>query len=289
MAIDFPTGPIAGQVFSDVTSGQSWTFDGTKWVGASGAALYWSRTGTVLTPATATDAVSGNLVPSNGSTSFRNILINGNVSINQRGTTYAAAAVGDYWADRWKKTAGGMTQIVEDGNYAPSTPYVLSGTGVTTTTGTSPASGNWDISTTFGDIIPSTATAIQLEVGTIPTPFEYRPIGVELALCQRYFHEIATQFATPGYVSTGSSIVLSYDYPVPMRALPTFTNQASDIRINNGGSDTQASAAPAINRVTTEHIVITAGTSTATVGRVEPKEPGTVFLQSGALFLDAEL
>jgi hypothetical protein len=124
---------------------------------------------------------------------FRNILINGNLTINQRnvGITSTSVSTGDYGEDRWKKTAGGMTQIVEDGNYVPSSPYTLSGTGITTTTANSPASGDWDISTTFGDI-PVTARSIQLEYGNVASAFDLRPIGTELALCQRYFLSVSS-------------------------------------------------------------------------------------------------
>ena len=153
---------------------------------------------------------------------FRNVLINGAVSINQRGTTYAAAATGAYWADRWKKTAGGMVQIIEDGNYAPSTVHTLSGTGVTTQQVTSPANGNW----TTPDV-PSTATNIQLEPGPVATSFEHRPVGLELSLCQRYF--VKQDFGTS---STAKSVAYStgnfttqlpylYYFPVEMRAQPT--------------------------------------------------------------------
>ena len=33
-------------------------------------------------------------------------------------------------------------------------------------------------------------TGVQLEEGTVPTPFEHRPIGMELSLCQRYFMRV---------------------------------------------------------------------------------------------------
>jgi len=148
------------------------------------------------------DTMTGNLtVPSLNAgqlAGMRNVLVNGKVSINQRGVTYAAAAVGDYWADRWKKTAGGMTQIVEDGNYQPSTEYTLSGTGVTTQQITSPASGNWTIPD-----VPSTATNIQLEPGPVATPFEQRPVGTELALCQRYYQDLGV--AVVQYVNASGS------------------------------------------------------------------------------------
>jgi len=155
---------------------------------------------------------------------MRNVLINGKVSINQRGVAYGAASVGDYWADRWKKTAGGMTQIVEDGNYQPSTEYTLSGTGVTTQQITSPASGNWTIPD-----VPSAATNIQLEPGPVATPFEHRPIGIELALCQRYF--TARRGADEGnYLNIGAgtqaannTFWFQYYFPTEMRVGPSAT------------------------------------------------------------------
>lgn len=142
---------------------------------------------------------------------FRNVLINGKLSINQRGVTIAAAAIGTYGPDRWKKVdASNMTQIVEDGNYKYSSVYTLSGVGVTKQQVTSPASGHWTIPS-----IPITATYVQLEIGSIATQFENRPIGLELSLCQRYYNVAST------YVYEGSSQGSSYSFPVRMRATPT--------------------------------------------------------------------
>jgi hypothetical protein len=44
-----------------------------------------------------------------------------------------------------------------------------------------------DTSTTVGDFLY--VTDVQLEINNSPTPFEQRPIGVELALCQRYYEK----------------------------------------------------------------------------------------------------
>ena len=65
-------------------------------------------------------------------------------------------------------------------------------------------------------------TGVQLEEGTIATPFEHRPYGLELSLCQRYFSQTwgkwygVTQAA--GFFE-GCAIT----WPVEMRTAPTTT------------------------------------------------------------------
>lgn len=74
-------------------------------------------------------------------------------------------------------------------------------------------------------------TGVQLEKGTIVTPFEYRPYPTELALCQRYYSQvnaIANQrmITCVGYSnSTAGGIVNGmYQYPQTMRVVPTLCN-----------------------------------------------------------------
>jgi hypothetical protein len=61
---------------------------------------------------------------------------------------------------------------------------------------------------------------VQLEEGSAATPFENRPIGTELALCQRYYQILDIQIAT-----SGSSLTLQFSGSLPniMRAIPTVT------------------------------------------------------------------
>ena len=78
--------------------------------------------------------------------------------------------------------------------------------------GTAPANGSYD----FWDL--------QMEKGAVATPFEYRPIGTELAMCQRYFYVVPTNLAIGGYgdqSDTNRTAKYSYAFPVVMRTTPT--------------------------------------------------------------------
>lgn len=68
-------------------------------------------------------------------------------------------------------------------------------------------------------------TGVQLEKGSTPTEFEFRPYQVELAMCQRYFcNNTATNGnAVTGYNSTSGSIYVDITFPIPMRASPSVT------------------------------------------------------------------
>ena len=76
-------------------------------------------------------------------------------------------------------------------------------------------------------------TGVQLEEGSVSTPFERRPYGLELALCQRYFCKSYNVSVVPGTVTVegaiqieGATSTYKYQYipfKVPMRANPTVT------------------------------------------------------------------
>ena len=63
-------------------------------------------------------------------------------------------------------------------------------------------------------------TGVQLEPGSVATPFERRSYGAELALCQRYYQQGFTWF---GKFSSSTSFYGYGSYPVEMRAAPTVT------------------------------------------------------------------
>ncbi len=69
-------------------------------------------------------------------------------------------------------------------------------------------------------------TGVQLEVGTVATPFEHRSYGQELALCQRYYQTINPKlnaiFAA-GYQNNSERISQTHRLGVEMRIDPTCT------------------------------------------------------------------
>lgn len=71
-----------------------------------------------------------------------------------------------------------------------------------------------------------TFAGVQLEQNYQPTPFEQRPIGVELALCQRYYYRrnftvTGEPISTLHCYSTTAAYGPILDFPVVMRAVPT--------------------------------------------------------------------
>jgi len=73
-------------------------------------------------------------------------------------------------------------------------------------------------------------TGVQLEAGTVPTPFEHRPYGVELALCQRYYSIISSVDCSAYYVAGQNAPTFNFSYPQTMRATPviTISRQSND-------------------------------------------------------------
>jgi hypothetical protein len=190
----------------------------------------------------------------------RNLLINGNPIINQRGYVSGTATSGanEYTLDRWRVVtsgqsitwtdsanvrtvtapAGGVEQVIEGLNILSGT-YTLSWTGTATATvdGSSVTNGG-QVTLTGGTnatvrFSGGTFSLAQFEVGTVATPFERRSYGQELALCQRYYSTLnnvgLVRWIAGGTFGGGLTY---FTYSQTMRANPSVTRS-----VNSGTYD----------------------------------------------------
>ncbi|MBB4305046.1 hypothetical protein GGD81_004114 [Rhodobium orientis] len=191
---------------------------------------------------------------------LRNLLINGDFAVNQRGFAGGALAAGSYGHDRWKAGAGGadysvaagvvtlasgsLVQVIEDPGLAGETVTVsvddpsaditvdVAGTGATIFAGSGRrgATVTLDAGAT-GEVTLSLSASgasfrrVQLETGALATPFERRPVGLEQMLCARYY-TTSVPFASSGYASSAGQTSPSWTTAPPttaLRAAPAVT------------------------------------------------------------------
>lgn len=216
------------------------------------AASATAASGSEISAAASAASAAISAAAANG-VSYKNKIINGGFSINQR--RYASgAAVGAnlFGHDRWKAAASGDTytfsttnnkttvtipagktlaQVIEGLNLQTGT-YALSwegtaqgkiGAGSYGATGiTGSITGGTDTTIMFNT---GTVANVQLELSAIASQFEFRPYPVELALCLRYFETIGG--LSGGISSLTSAFILStayahFKFSVEKRVAPTF-------------------------------------------------------------------
>lgn len=190
-----------------------------------------------------------------GGLSFRNIIHNGAFNINQRqyASGTATTSANQLTLDRWKvqtlgqsltfaasgagnaitAPTGGLAQVIEGANVAGGT-YCASwvGAGTITVNGTAVANGsNFTLpaNTNATVILFGAISDLQIESGTVPTAFEFRPVPVELAICQRYAYVLASGTANLSvgngqFYTTTSLQGIQVPLPVSLRATPSISN-----------------------------------------------------------------
>jgi hypothetical protein len=84
-------------------------------------------------------------------------------------------------------------------------------------------------------------TGVQLEAGSVATPFERRPFGTELALCQRYYWKQGgnvspAYFSTVGSAFSTTQAQIPFTFPVQMRAAPSLDAVGGQIYNPNAGA-----------------------------------------------------
>jgi len=140
-------------------------------------------------------------------------------------------------------------------------------------------------------------TGVQLEKGTVATPFERRPFGTELALCQRYYYRItpgaANRYFGIGQVSVANDVVTGIPFPVTMRDRPAALEQsgtASDYRVAQAStSQVACTSVPTYVNATSVAVGVANFVSTSltgTAGNASQVAAGSV---SGYLGWSAEL
>jgi hypothetical protein len=213
---------------------------------------------------------------------FRNALINGNFGVNQRAVTGTVTlAAGAYGHDRWKAGASGCTytfatalnittltisagsliQVIEGINLQSNT-YTLSwtgtatgkiGAGVLSASGVSGAAvGGTNLNIEFST---GTLSKVQFEFGEENSAFEFRPYGMELALCQRYYETINALVMHSPYTanSTSSEMVTTWFFKQNKRATGASIQSATAISPGSIGLESctiQLTTNPIANVVT---------------------------------------
>lgn len=87
-------------------------------------------------------------------------------------------------------------------------------------------------------------TYVQMEVGSVATPFEHRAYGEELAQCQRYFRRtqqaLSGEGSIYGYNLAGAAIGHTVCFPVQMRVPPTVSVGGAWVFLNTASLNTQS-------------------------------------------------
>ena len=110
---------------------------------------------------------------------------------------------------------------------------------------------------------------VQLEQNLQPTPFEQRPYGTELALCQRYFWRsqpagIYTSHGVGFAQGTGVSFVF-INLPVPLRASPVGNVSFANLRVTDatsGGIAVNSISVEATPTTNVTHVMLNCGHGT---------------------------
>lgn len=80
-----------------------------------------------------------------------------------------------------------------------------------------------------------TLGSVQLEEGSVATPFEQRPYGLELSLCQRYFEEVDVYWRWDGSLGGLATVSIWSKYSQTKRTIPTVSvHAASNTNISQG-------------------------------------------------------
>ena len=209
------------------------------------------------------------------------------------GSNYAYPfSLGSLSANTWTKitkTIPGNSNLQIDNNNGAGFqvwPVAFYGTNLTDNSTTEDAWSAWasgsrshDQTSTWWTTNDATfeITGVQLEVGSVATDFEHRSYAQELALCQRYYQQVAngnTQSLGIGFAFTATEIDVVIPFKTSMRAVPSVKQSTgTDYFAVLGGGDSNSfiDGSWTIFGATTfcACIYATASTSNATAGKAK--------------------
>ena len=181
----------------------------------------------------------------------------------------------------------GSSGFTNDNNESFSLEFPL-GAGTDFTSGTAPTAWEGSVNANRAasntvNIASSTSnywaiTGVQLEVGSVATPFEHRSFGEELAACQRYYTKSYDYSIAPGTAGqTNGGIhepearnrtgrTLGCRFPQAMRSQPTvkiYSPGGTVDKVDNNGDKTASAISIGINGYA--YVDITSGTTSSDV------------------------
>jgi hypothetical protein len=135
-------------------------------------------------------------------------------------------------------------------------------------------------------------TGVQLELGSVATPFEHRSYGEELALCQRYFERLQPSGSDyilfpPGINNGTTSTYVRHQYITEKRAAPTITNNSVTGSVRQRGSFT-AYAITGINSGVYRNTWYSVFQASVASG-LTAADYGYAWITGGSIDFDAEL
>ena len=164
----------------------------------------------------------------------------------------------DTWTKITKTIPGNSNLQFDDNANSGLTLFINAFTGTTNTT-TGLAQNTWsawgsakyaaDMTSTWYTTNDATFEfkGIQLEVGSVATPFEHRSYGDELRRCQRYYQRqagVSDAYIQPGKGQGTTAIDAGYALAAPLRAEPTVACASNRVFKHNGFSN--STTAPSV-------------------------------------------